>query len=189
MPQSCLEHGIELALRSNSYPHVLEFGVWRGNTLKVLRDRFPESTHKVFGFDSFMGLPEDWPGTECNKGHFSTEGIAPAIPGTIILPGWFDNSLEIYQEWAKPISLLHLDCDLYSSTATVLARLDSYINWRTIIVCDEWIYTGLNDVRGEDQEQKAVWEWARLRDRAFEIVEFTDETDHGYERRILRVTR
>lgn len=168
--------------------HALEFGVWRGTTLRLIRDTL-DSRFEVYGFDSFEGLPEDWPDTPCNKGHFSTQGQAPYIPGALIYPGWFTDTLPSYVAQASKIGLLHLDCDLYCSTKEVLEALNPFIVPGTIIVCDEWIYTRNDGSHGEDQEQKAVLEWQAEFDRELEIVPFDDTTDHGYERKILRVIK
>ena len=42
--------------------HILEFGVFKGKSLTMLSEHFLDQ--KVFGFDSFEGLPEDWIMTE-----------------------------------------------------------------------------------------------------------------------------
>jgi hypothetical protein len=50
--------------------------------------------------------------------------------------------------------LLHIDCDLYSSTRTVLEQLSSRIVAGTVIVLDEfWIV--------QEQEKRAFDEWLR----------------------------
>jgi hypothetical protein len=171
-----------------NYLHVLEFGVWQVTTLRLIRDTL-DSKYDVFGFDSFQGLPEDWPDTPCAKGHFSTQGLEPYIPGAVIFPGWFKDTLPQYVFQGRPIALLHLDCDLYSSTKEVMTALNQFIMPDTIIVCDEWIYTKNDGSHGVDQEQKAVWEWSQEFDRAFEIIPFEDATPQGHERSILRVIR
>jgi len=181
-----LQGGLELI--NPEFTHVLEFGVWQGTTLRLIRNTL-DSRFDVYGFDSFEGLPEDWPDTPCAKGHFSTQGIAPYIPGTLIFTGWFKDTLPEYMYQGKPIALLHLDCDLYCSTKEVLEALNPIIMPGTIIVCDEWIYTKNDDSHGDDQEQRAVLEWRDTFDRQFEIVDFEDDTERGYERKILRVTQ
>jgi anthranilate/para-aminobenzoate synthase component I len=52
----------------------------------------PEFTkgRKVFGFDSFEGLPENWEGTVCDKGMFTTQGEIPVIEGVKFYKGWFE---------------------------------------------------------------------------------------------------
>jgi len=168
---------------------VLEFGVWKGTSLHLIRDTLA-SRYDVYGFDSFQGLPEDWPETDCKKGHFSTQGLEPYVPGAVIFAGWFKDTLPTYLFQAQPIALIHLDCDLYSSTKEVLVALNRFIMPGTILVCDEWIYTKSDGSHGTDQEQKAVWEWATEFDRKLEWnVEYTDPTPCGHERMILKVVQ
>jgi len=174
-----------LGLINPDYPHVLEFGVCTGTTLRTIRDNLG-SRFKVYGFDSFEGLPEDWPGTVCRKGEFAAE--QPDIAGVEFFQGWFKDTIHDYVKQAEPIALLHLDCDLYSSTKDVLWPLNPFILPGTIIVCDEWIYKLTSGGYGDDQEQKAVSEWASTFGRHLEHIPFSDlEPLHGNERRIFRV--
>ncbi len=150
------------------YPHVLEFGVAQGDSLRYIR----ENTHpdyKIFGFDSFEGLPEDWIGTECKKGCFSTEGKIPDINDVTFYKGWFEDSINKYiDDGAKPISLLHVDCDLYSSTKTILDSLIQFIGPNTIIVFDEWYYNC--NYKCNDGEQKAFFEWVLKNEISFKFI-------------------
>ena len=57
---------------------VLEFGVWKGTSLHHLTTRL--SSRKVYGFDSFEGLPETW-GSVLPKGTFKLDSL-PEIPPT-----------------------------------------------------------------------------------------------------------
>lgn len=76
---------------------------------------------RVVGFDSFEGLPEDWR-TGFERGAFDDlSPDRPGSPGELVV-GWFDDTLpEFLSGTGESISLLHVDCDLYSSTVTVLA--------------------------------------------------------------------
>jgi hypothetical protein len=49
----------------------LEFGVFSGRTLGIISRDFPD---KSYGFDSFLGLPEDWR-PNFKKGLFATNKI------------------------------------------------------------------------------------------------------------------
>lgn len=150
------------------YPHVLEFGVAEGESLRYINKNI-QSSYKIFGFDSFEGLPEDWIGTECKKGCFSTEGRMPDINGVIFYKGWFENSIiEYIKDGAKPISLLHIDCDLYSSTKTILNNLIEFIGPNTIIVFDEWYYN--YNYKCNDGEHKAFFEWVVNNDISFDFI-------------------
>ena len=147
--------------------------------------------YEIFGFDSFEGLPEDWLDSSGNivavhsrKGAFSVNGIVPNIPGIKFFKGWFDVTIHEYLLQAKPIALLHIDCDLYSSCKTVLYNLNDYIVPGTILVFDEWVYNF--DIKFNDHEQKCFYEWAADHKREFELVDFDGDS---IERQIVRVIK
>jgi hypothetical protein len=54
---------------------IAEFGVWKGESINFFARNCPHA--KVFGFDSFEGLEEDWYGYTAQKGTFSTNGQLP----------------------------------------------------------------------------------------------------------------
>ena len=118
---------------------VLEFGVRFGTTVKLLQQYSKQTVH---GFDSFQGLPTSW--HEVPQGAYSTNGVIPDLGKDIYLhPGWFAESIPLFtredQEHQKPIRLLHIDCDLYSSTKDILENIRTQIIPKTIIVFDEYI--------------------------------------------------
>ena len=166
--------------------HVLEFGVYRGKTLKQLRDSFDE-TFQVYGFDSFQGLPEDWTGPSCKAGSMSTNGKIPDIPGTRIFPGWFVDSIPEYLPEAKPIALLHIDCDLYSSTMDILNNLLPYIVQDTVIVFDEWVYNHKDIPANREHEQRAWLEFSEKHSIRYELIPRIN-THAEMERQIILIT-
>lgn len=186
MNQSSLQHG--LTLMDDRFKHVLEFGVCHGRTIRTIRHTL-DSSYEVFGFDSFVGLPETWIDKDNRvvvpARHFSTRGIIPNVKDVKFYAGWFTNTLPDYLKIAQPIALLHIDSDLYSSAKEVLWALNEYIVEGTIIVFDEWFYR--HDAKYNDHEQKAFKEWVAEFDRACEIVPFVDETISGEERKIVRM--
>jgi hypothetical protein len=57
-----------------------------------------------------------------------------------LVVGWFDQTLPGFvKKHQDPIALLHVDCDLYSSTVTILNNLKDQIVPGTVIVFDEYI--------------------------------------------------
>jgi hypothetical protein len=129
----------------------IEFGVFSGATLQIIRDNF---SGDVYGFDSFDGLPETWrAGFE--EGHFRTN-IIPEINGAKLIIGLFqDTLLEFLKEIKNPISVIHMDADLYSSTIYCLNLVVPYLADKSIIIFDEWHnYDGC-----EEHEQRAFNEW------------------------------
>ena len=167
-----------------NYKHVLEFGVFEGKTINEIRQALDES-YQVFGFDSFEGLPEDWENTVCMKSHFNTGGAIPDITNVKFFKGWFEDTIPEYLKEADTIGLLHLDCDLYSSTKTIFDSLHSYIKRGTIIVFDEWLYTQLDNKKGNLHEQRAFIEWVKKYDIRYEFELFEDY-EHD-ERMIVRI--
>lgn len=186
MYQSTLQYG--LTLLNNKCKHVLEFGVCQGVSMKVIRETLDKS-FSVFGFDSFVGLPETWIDKKgkivVSKERFSTGGKIPDINDVEFYSGWFTDTLPKYLEIAEPIALLHIDCDLYSSTKEVLEALNRYIVKGTIIVFDEWFYW--HDPYYDDHERKAFLEWVPNFNRKYEFVPFYDRTNSGEERQMVRI--
>ena len=123
-------------LLNNGY--VLEFGVATGRTL----NQFAYWLHNklIYGFDGFDGLPEDWT-SRMRKGFFARDTLPRVRSNCHLIVGWFDQTLPKFKETIKhsPIALLHVDCDLYSSTVTVLNNLRENIVPGTVIVFDEYM--------------------------------------------------
>lgn len=137
---------------------VLEFGVAAGDSIRLLAAM---TTRPVYGFDSFEGLPEDWPGRHEGAGHYSTGGRLPLVPGNVTLhKGWFTQTLAPFLAAASgPVAFLHIDCDLYTSTRTVLFALADRIVPGTVILFDEYF----NFPSWRDHEYKAFHEFAAAR--------------------------
>lgn len=116
---------------------VLEFGVEKGASLKQIA---AATSRPVHGFDSFQGLPEDWTGTFERRGKFSTQGRIPAVPSHVTLhTGLFEETLPQFKsEHAGPVAFAHMDCDLYSSTRSVLWALADRFRPGSILVFDEY---------------------------------------------------
>jgi len=98
----------------------LEFGVFRGESLRRLAPRAPDRT--FYGFDSFAGFPEDdrpdW------RLDFSVAGV-PETPANVrLVKGWFSETApRFFREHDDPVAMVHLDCDIYSSARDVLGAL------------------------------------------------------------------
>lgn len=161
--------------------HVLEFGVYQGRSIRALRENLP-TKYKLFGFDSFEGLPEHWTGTNTTPKQFSTQGRIPEVDGVKFYKGWFEDTIPQYLKVARPIALLHVDCDLYSSTVTVLESLKKYIVPGTVIVFDEWYYNHRDIPENRQHEQKAFYEWVKKYQLSFELLEAVED-----ERQLVRM--
>jgi len=134
----------------------LEFGVASGRTINYISSFTKD---KVYGFDSFEGLPETWrDGFE--KGSFNRNGELPQVNSNVeLIKGWFSETLpDFIKAHNKKVSFLHLDADLYSSTKYVLNTLKDYIDKDCIVVFDELVnYPGFD---GDTGELKAFYEFA-----------------------------
>ena len=98
----------------------LEFGVYKGDSINHFAELSPDVTW--YGFDSFEGLPEAWT-LGAKAGAFSIGGNLPPVRGNVRLTkGFFEHTLPgfVAQHRGEKIALLHVDCDLYSSTVTIL---------------------------------------------------------------------
>lgn len=143
----------------------LEFGVLTGRTINYIAEKRPNWT--VDGFDSFEGLPEAWRDGYA-AGHFRQDQLPEVAENVHLHKGWFDDSLPKYlaedQRAKKPVTFLHVDCDLYSSTKTIFRELKDQLIVGSVIVFDEYFnYDG----------------WKVGEFQAFQ--EFLSETNLGYE--------
>jgi hypothetical protein len=117
----------------------LEFGVFRGDSMRYWSRRLRNPHAKLHGFDSFEGLPEAW-NIDSPQGHFSTNGAIPMIedPRVRFYKGWFNETLPGYQVLPHERLALDMDADLYSSTIYVLKTLKPFIVPGTYIYFDEF---------------------------------------------------
>ena len=142
----------------------LEFGVFEGKSVNKIAKLKPQTL--IFGFDSFEGLPEDWSGHSAPKGHFKTE-IPEVEDNVTLIKGYFDRTLpKFLSENREKISFMHIDCDLYSSTKTILELTKDRLQEGTIIVFDEY-FNYPNWKRGE---YKAFKEFNDLYKGDFEYI-------------------
>jgi tetratricopeptide (TPR) repeat protein len=130
---------------------ILEFGVRHGTSIRQLASL---TSQPIYGFDSFEGLPEDW--HQESKEVYSTRGKIPKVPAHVtLIPGWFEETLPLFLEkHGEDIALINIDCDIYSSTKTVLDLLSPRIKKGTIILFDEYI----GNLHWEEDEHKAFME-------------------------------
>lgn len=137
----------------------LEFGVFSGDSIRRIAAHAPDGC-KVYGFDSFVGLPEDFTlvsGDVINKRVFDVHGHLPEVPSNVeLVQGWFNETLPKFlrERPHVPLSLLHIDSDLYSSAKYVLDAVSDRIRPGTVIVFDELI----NYPNYHQEELKALYE-------------------------------
>jgi hypothetical protein len=135
-PIATLNHALSLAPAEGM---ALEFGVYSGKTLtEIARSR---KGVDVYGFDSFEGLPEHWR-AGFPEGTFGGEMLPdgpPVVEGAELVVGWFDDTLPKFLETHPgPVAFLHVDCDIYSSTKTVLELVGPRLRPGSVVVFDEF---------------------------------------------------
>jgi hypothetical protein len=211
MQKSSLGYALELI--NKEYKIVLEFGVWKGTSISLIRRLLPES-YEVFGFDSFQGMPDhesvlvksgkeleiidkvdyiivsDGENTDTllKAGVFSTGNKVPDVKGVTFIPGWFDDTLPEFVKnvQPQPAALIHIDCDHYESTKTVFKYTTPYIKADTILVFDEWQMD--EHVKTPFHEKLAFEEWVEENNVKYEFIEFFDKTaKFPEERKIVKI--
>lgn len=166
-PSATLEHALALAPRGGM---ALEFGVYTGTTLRAIAQARGDG--RVHGFDSFQGLPEDWR-AGFTAGTFD-DVEPPEVPGAELVVGWFADTLPAFLEsHAGHVDLLHLDADLYSSTATVLEHVGPRLRPGSVVVFDEY----LNHPGWEEGEHRAWTEYAERVGLTFTYEAFTHDSE------------
>ena len=126
----------------------LEFGVFEGRSLSMLAAA--RGAARVYGFDSFKGLPEDWkPGLP--KGAFACN--PPTVDGAELVVGMFEDTLPGFR-FDDEVTLVHVDCDIGSAAQTALGAVRKHLADVSYIVFDElWNYDGF-----EKHEIRALWD-------------------------------
>lgn len=126
----------------------LEFGVYRGTSINYFskliskNDLLRKKFSTIYGFDSFIGLQEDWAGSiNMTKGYFDLKGKLPKVQDNVeLIPGYFSATLpkflKVHQD---AVSVMHIDCDTYQSTKEVLNSIVGRIRKGSIIIFDEYI--------------------------------------------------
>jgi hypothetical protein len=161
-----------LLVRSGTWA---EFGVASGKALRrIVREK---SSARVWGFDTFTGLPEDWTRKDAlpfPKGTFALPRVpsdageltaVPLVDGAHLVTGLFQETLPAFEP-PELVTFAHVDSDIYSAAACVLEWLgvpfnaldDSPAEGRlapgAILVFDELVnYPGC-----EDHELRALYE-------------------------------
>jgi hypothetical protein len=119
----------------------LEFGVYRGASLRWWLTRISHPESRFVGFDTFTGLPERWRPTE-PAGAFDANGNLPDIkdPRCSFEVGLFQKTLGrfISRNDLRRRLVVNLDADMFTSTLFVLTTLAPYLKSGDIIFFDEF---------------------------------------------------
>ena len=153
---------------------VVEMGVYSGYTINIISQIFPDDN--VYGFDSFVGLPESWKVSNSEtigRELFNVNGSLPRVNSNVtLIEGYFSDTLPVYSDKIGQIKYLHIDSDLYSSAVETLEAFNSKIVKGTVIVFDEFCNferpTGFDESwydNWKEGEYKAFVEWIEKYDR------------------------
>lgn len=132
-----------------------EFGVGGGASAKQLA-KLLDVDGTLYLFDSWQGIPDEWvlgPSQRHGPGSWKFPRLRSFDERLVITDGWFDESLPY--EFPEQLGLVNIDCDVYSSTRTVLFRCDPWLQDGTLLIFDELL--GYANFR--DHEYRAVGEW------------------------------
>jgi len=146
----------------------MEFGVWKGAWLSQMA-----AIREVpfYGFDSFEGLPEPWAFHEA--GQFDLGGDLPEMPQNVTLvKGWFADSLPAFlEQHPQPVAFLHVDCDLYTSTKTVLDLLTPRLVPGSQLVLDDFMFTP----GWQREEHRAFFDYVAEHNWQFEYTGYSSD--------------
>ena len=124
---------------------IVEFGIWNGNnlfTIKKIVDYF-KIKKKIFGFDNFSGFPNPQKLKKNRKGKYigRPELIKKMISffklEKIIIINDDIMNLSKYMKKFKKISLIYIDCNVFSVVNKILEETNSKIPKGGIIAFDE----------------------------------------------------
>ena len=168
----------------------LEFGVFSGTTINCVAEQRPDL--QFHGFDSFEGLPEDWDMGQKNvdKKAFDCQGTVPMVESNVKLwKGWFDKTIPEFLDSeynTQEIGYLHVDCDIYSSTVTILESLNHLITPGTIIRFDElscWRHV-FNEASPKGKANRVLY--TTWKDHEWKAM---NEWMEKFERRVVPISR
>ena len=146
----------------------LEFGVWKGWSTNF----FSKYVKKLYAFDSFEGLREDWGGSKFGKGHFNLNKQIPRLNSNIEpIVGFVEDTLDDFLKKHNPkINFVHFDMDTYPSTKYALERLKPFFNKDSIIIFDElYNYHGWKN-GGEYKALKEIFKDDEYIFKAFNVL-------------------
>ena len=162
------EYAIKTSLMNdkNKEYYYLEFGVFEGTSANF----FSKYINKLYVFDSFEGLKEDWAGTAGFKGEFTLNKKIPKLNSNVEpIVGWVEDNLEDFLKKHNPkVNFVHLDMDTYSSTKFTLEKLKPYLVKDAIIIFDE-LYNHIGWEHGEYKALKEILKVDEFEYKAFMI--------------------
>jgi O-methyltransferase len=147
---------LALAAGPDEVGDYLEFGVYVGTSLLCMHRAsraFGLGTLRLYGFDSFQGLPEvtateaagvwqpGWLRADYSlvREHLTRNGID--WDRTTLVPGWFEETLVpglAHQLGIKKAGIIMIDCEIHSAALAALTFCAPLIRDRAVVFLDEW---------------------------------------------------
>ena len=153
------EYAIKTAVSNDKHNEFynLEFGVYQGTSANY----FSKYVKKLYAFDGFQGLKEDWLGTNQMKGSVDLNKKVPKLNSNVEpIVGWAEETIGDFLAKHNPkINFVHFDMDTYKSTKLVLEKIRPFLNKDAVIIFDNiynyygWEngeYKALNEIFKED---------------------------------------
>lgn len=162
------EYAIKTALENDDNRNFfyLEFGVYKGESANF----FSRYVDKLYCFDSFQGLKEDWAGTGAMKGTFSLKKKTPKLNSNIKpIIGWVEDTLQTFLEKNNPkINFVHFDMDTYNSTKFSLEKIKPYLTKNCVILFDQF-HNFIGWKNGEYKALKESFDLNEIKFKAFSL--------------------
>ena len=143
-----------------------EFGVGSGISTCRLK-RLLGKNGLFYLFDSWEGLPEDWvlsPSMTDPIGRYKFDKLKIKDSRVHFVDGWFKETLPF--DFPDQLGLINIDCDLYSSTKTVLTGITKWVGSGTVIIFDEIL--GYKNYA--KHEYRALMEWLDKTERTIDWI-------------------
>lgn len=119
----------------------LEFGVYKGESIKLWTSKISNPESRFIGFDTFTGLPERWRRSE-PKGWFNADGRIPDVKDgrASFEAGLFQDTVPVFLKRTDLSRRLvfNMDADLFTSTFYVLAAFALHLKPGDIFFFDEF---------------------------------------------------
>ena len=137
-------YAVNTAISNHRSDHYyLEFGVWLGRSINQAAEilRTLEDGTRIYGFDSFEGLREDWKGHLAPRGSFSLgKKVPPLSDNCVPVVGWIEDTLPqfISERKGLEINFVHIDTDTYQTAKTILRSVKPHLVNNAIILFDEF---------------------------------------------------
>jgi len=170
---------IQFLSKSDVAGDYYEFGVFQGKSLATAYNIHSDTEkfqRHFYGFDSFSGLPhlekdDQLDGYEafyqgqysCDEASVRANLLANGVPEDrfTLIKGFYSTSLidpDLQMQLGdSQAALIHIDCDLYSSSADCLAFIGDRIVDGSILMFDDWFcFRG----RPDKGVRRAYYEWS-----------------------------